>query len=78
VKRFRGGSTLKLEFELNGILYKASSTFQRWLRTPEFSEGTRVPVLVDPMNPKRAIPRALYDDPDAVQRSDRPNARTQL
>lgn len=72
VKRFRGGSTLKLEFELNGILYKASSTFQRWLRTPAFSEGTRIRVLVDPINPKRAVPRALYEDSDGAQSLARP------
>jgi len=63
VKRFRGGLTLELEFELDGIPYKVSSTFVRWWRTPEFREGTRIPVQVDPMSPKRAIPLALYVDP---------------
>ena len=41
-------------------------------RTPAFSEGTRISVLVDPVNPKRAIPLALYADPGAVQSGERP------
>jgi hypothetical protein len=61
VKHFRGARTrLKLEFVLDGIPQKVSSTFLRSSRTPAFSEGTRIPVLVDPVNPKRAIPLALY------------------
>jgi hypothetical protein len=40
-------------------------SFQRGWRTPEFVEGTRIPVLVDPLNPRRAIPLALYADPGA-------------
>ena len=69
VKRFRGGARLKLEFEfeLDGIPYKLSSAFLRSSRTPAFSEGTRISVLVDPVNPKRAIPLALYADPGAAQ-----------
>ena len=69
VKHVRGGAKLKLEFELNGIPYNVSFGFQRWSRTPEFSEGTRIPVLVDPTNPKRAIPLALYAGPSAVDRN---------
>jgi hypothetical protein len=72
VKRFRGGSKLKLEFELHGIPYKVSSTFQRSSKTPVFSEGTRIAVLVDPSNPKRAIPLALYGDPGSAPRGERP------
>jgi hypothetical protein len=60
VKYVRGGAKLQLEFELNGIPYNVRFGFQRWPRTPAFSEGTRIPVLVDPTNPKRAIPLALY------------------
>ena len=36
------------------------------------SEGTRISVLVDPVNPKRAIPLALYADPGAAQSGERP------
>jgi hypothetical protein len=72
VKRFRGGARLKLEFELDGIPYKVSSAFLRSSRTPAFSEGTRISVLVDPVNPKRAIPLALYADPGAAQSGERP------
>ena len=60
VARLRGGTKLKLEFELEGIPYTRTFAFQRWWRTPEFSEGTRIPVLVDPDHPKRAIPLAFY------------------
>src|SRR5262245_7341870 len=64
VKHFRGARTkLEFEFELDGIPYKLNSTFLRWSRMPAFSEGTRISVLVDPMNPKRAIPLAAYTDP---------------
>ena len=66
-KRFRGGATLKLEFELHGIPYQVSSTFQRWPKTPAFNEGTRISVLVDPANPKRAIPLGFYGDPGTAR-----------
>jgi len=60
VTRMRGGTKLKLAFELNGVPYEVSSTFVPWWRPPEFSEGTRIPLLVDPLNPKRAVPPAVY------------------
>jgi hypothetical protein len=66
-RRLRGGTTLKLEYELDGIPYKVSFAFLRSSRTPAFSEGTPIPVLVDPANPKRAIPLALYGDPGAAR-----------
>ncbi len=71
-RRYRGGATLKLEFELDGIPYKVRSAFQCSSRTPAFSEGTRISVLVDPVNPKRAIPLSLYVDPGATQSGERP------
>jgi hypothetical protein len=69
VTYFRGGARqkLELEFELYGIPHKVSFFFLRSSRTPSFSEGTRISVLVDPVNPKRAIPLALYGDPGAAQ-----------
>ena len=69
VTYFRGGARqkLELEFELSGIPYKVSFFFLRSSRTPAFSEGTRIPVLVDPANPKRAIPLALYGDPSTAR-----------
>ena len=72
VKRVRGGNRLKLGFEMHGIRYEVKSAFLRWSKTPTFSEGTRIPVLVDPAHPKRAVPLALYADPGVVQSSDRP------
>jgi hypothetical protein len=63
VSRFRGGGKLRLEFERAGTTYKVRSTYQRWARTPTFTEGTRIAVLVDRLNPKRAVPVALYADP---------------
>ena len=65
VKRVRGGTTLKLELQHAGITYKVRTTFQPGSRTPSFDEGTRISVLVDPLNPRRAIPLALYADPGA-------------
>jgi hypothetical protein len=62
VTYFRGGVKLRLQLELHGIPYEVRSSFVRWPRTPTFSQGTRIPVLVDPENPKRAIPLALYAD----------------
>ena len=69
VTYIRGGARqkLELEFELSGIPYKVSFFFLRSSRTPAFSEGTRIPVLVDPANPKRAIPLALYGDPSTAR-----------
>jgi hypothetical protein len=69
VTYFRGGARqkLELEFDLDGIPHKVSFFFLRSWRTPAFSEGTRISVLVDPVNPKRAIPLALYGDPDAAR-----------
>ena len=63
VKRMRGGTTLKLEIEHAGITYSVRSSFQRGWRTPEFDEGSRISVLVDPLDPRRAVPLALYADP---------------
>jgi len=65
VNYFRGGAgqKLELEFELDGIPYKVSSAFLRSSRTPAFSEGTRISLLVDRVNPNCAIPLALYADP---------------
>jgi hypothetical protein len=61
VKHMRGARTqLKLEFRLEGILYTVRCTFLRSSRTPAFDEGARIPLLVDPLNPKRAVPLALY------------------
>jgi hypothetical protein len=37
-----------------------------------FSEGARIPVLVDPENPKRVVPLALYGEPGAAQSGERP------
>ena len=65
VKRLRGGTTLKLELQYAGITYRVRTTFQCGSRTPSFDEGTRIPVLVDPLDPRRAIPLALYADPGA-------------
>jgi len=67
VKRFRGGTRMNLEFELDGIAYETGCSFLRWRRTPEFREGTRIPVLVDRVNPKRAVPLALYPREGAVE-----------
>ena len=73
VTYFRGArQKLEFEFELDGITYKVSFVFLRSSRTPAFSEGTRISVLVDPVNPERAIPLALYADPGAAQSGERP------
>jgi len=72
VKHCRAGTTLKLEFELNGTPYNVRFAFQRWLRTPDFKEGTRIPVLVDLAHPKRVVPLALYGDPSIAQSGERP------
>src|SRR5262245_821423 len=53
VKRLRGGTTLGLELQYAGITYRVSSAFQRGWRTPRFDEGTRISVLVDPLDPRR-------------------------
>ena len=62
---FRGGSRQRLElaFELNGMAHEARVTFLRGSKTPTFSEGARIPVLVDPEHPKRVVPLTLYGDP---------------
>jgi hypothetical protein len=65
VKRARGGTTLRLELQHAGITYRVRTAFQRGWRTPEFEEGTRIAVLVDPLDPRRAIPLALYANPGA-------------
>ena len=68
VTYFRGArQKLELEFELYGIPHKVSFFFLRSPRTPAFSEGTRISVLVDPANPKRAIPLTLYGDPGTAR-----------
>jgi len=67
VSRYRGGATLALEFELDGMAYKAQSAFRCWWNPPVFSEGMRIQVMVDPVNPKRAIPLALYGLPGATE-----------
>jgi len=61
VSRFRGGSTLKLGYELAGTTYRVRSSFQGSSRIPTFTVGDHVSLLVDPMNPKRAVPIALYE-----------------
>lgn len=66
VKRIRGGEKLKLELQHAGVSYRVCSTFQRGSRTPRFEAGSRIPVLVDPLDPGRAVPLALYVDPDAA------------
>jgi hypothetical protein len=60
VSRFRGGSTLKLEYELEGTTYRVRSSFQGSSRIPTFTVGDRIVLLVDGMHPKRAVPIALY------------------
>lgn len=60
VSRFRGGSTLRLEYERAGTTYRVRSSFQGSSRIPTFTAGDRVSLLVDRMNPKRAVPIALY------------------
>jgi hypothetical protein len=68
VTYFRGArQKLELEFELYGIPHEASFSFLRLRRTPAFGEGARIPVLVDPANPKRAIPLTLYGDPGTAR-----------
>jgi hypothetical protein len=64
---FQGGARQKLKFafELDGTPYEVTSVFLRSSRTPRFSEGDRIPVLVDPEDPTRAIPLAVYADPGA-------------
>ena len=64
VTYFRGGARQKLdlEFDLDGMQSKVRFFFLRSSRTPAFSEGARIPVLVDPANPKRVVPIALYGD----------------
>ncbi len=64
VAYFRGGrQKLEMEFELYDTPYMVSFCFQRPWKTPAFSEGTRIRVMVDPVNPKLAIPLGLYGDP---------------
>jgi hypothetical protein len=65
VRSARGASRqkLELEFELHGIPHVVSFTFLRTSKTPAFSEGARISVLVDPANPKRVVPLTLYGDP---------------
>lgn len=61
VSYFRGARTqLVLEYKLEGDSYKIKSTFIRWSQTPVFSGDTRIPVLVDSVNPRRAVPLDLY------------------
>jgi len=72
VKRYRTGTKLTLEFEVNGIPYKVNFAFQRSFQTPQFEEGMRITVLVDPAHPKRVIPLSLYGDPAAPQTGERP------
>jgi hypothetical protein len=71
VTYFRGGARQKLELEFTRT---ASHTrpflFLRLLRT--LFTGTRISVLVDPVNPKRVVPLALYGDPGAAQCGERP------
>jgi len=61
----RGAATLELELQHAGITYRVRTAFQRGSTTPRFDEGTRISVLVDPLNPKRAIPLARYEEPGA-------------
>jgi len=66
VKHMRGRTMLKLELDHAGITYRVRNTFQRGWRTLTFAEGTRISVLVDPLNPKYAVPLAPYADPGEV------------
>jgi len=66
VKHMRGRTMLKLELEHAGITYRVRNTFQRGWRTLTFAEGSRISVLVDPLNPKHAVPVALYAEPGDV------------
>jgi hypothetical protein len=65
VSRFRGGGRVKLQFERAGTTYRVRSTYKRSATTPTFAEGTRISLLVDRLNPKRAVPVALYATPEA-------------
>ena len=62
VSRSKGGSTLRLEYERAGTSYRVRSSFQRSSRMPTFTAGDRVTLLVDRMNPKRAVPMVVYGD----------------
>jgi len=61
VSRFRGGSTLRLEFRHRGETRRARAAFQRWSRSPVFEEGMRLSLLVDPDHPRRVVPVAFYE-----------------
>lgn len=70
----RGGPDTPVDPEVANMVLvdKASSALLRSSRTPAFSEGTRIPVLVHPANPKCAIPLALYADPGPAHSDERP------
>jgi hypothetical protein len=62
VTHFRGGrQKLDLELKVHGVPHQLSCSFLRSSRTPAFSEGTQISVLLDPGNPTRAVPLALYE-----------------
>jgi hypothetical protein len=64
--RAGGRQRVKYEFEFAGVAYTLRTVYHRWTRTRVFSEGTRIPVMIDRANPKRAIPLAVYGDPNAA------------
>jgi hypothetical protein len=69
VLRFRGGARLKFEYEHGGTTYTAHAAFKRSSTTPEFEVGARIALLVDRLRPKRAVPLALYQAPQAHGRN---------
>jgi hypothetical protein len=70
--RAGGRQRVKYEFEFAGVAYTLRTVYQRWTRTRVFTEGTRIPVLIDRANPKHAIPLAVYGDPNAVSDGEGP------
>jgi hypothetical protein len=77
VSRFKGGATLKLEFQRAGTAYKVRSSFRRDRRTPDFTAGERISLLVNPDNPRRAVPVVLYERADPARAPER-DARVAL
>jgi hypothetical protein len=60
VSRHRRGARLSLEYEHAGMTYRLRTSFLGSSRLATLTAGDRVSLLVDPMNPKRAVPIALY------------------
>jgi len=61
VLRYRGGSTLRLEFSQRGEVRRARAKYVRWRQTPSFEQGMRISLLVDRDDPRRVVPLALYE-----------------